>query len=61
MCQIARKHNAAAKLAGAGGGDSGICVCFNKDSRKAIEAEWKTEGLWPVDVSISLEGVRVEK
>ena len=60
MAQIARSNNGAGKFSGAGGGDSSIAVCFSKESKKAIEENWKLNGFYPIETKISENGVRVE-
>ncbi len=61
MAEIAQRHGAAAKLSGAGGGDCGIGLCFNKATARKVKAEWKKVGIEPVDVKISVAGARVEE
>ncbi len=42
---IAQRYGAAAKLSGAGGGDCGIAVCFDKVAVKKISDEWNCVGI----------------
>lgn len=55
---IEGKHNCVGKLSGAGGGDSGIAVCFDADSCKKLIEEWKNAGLFPIDFKIDYEGMK---
>jgi len=57
MSEIAQKYGAG-KLSGAGGGDCGIAITFNKNDSEKIREEWKQNDLHPLDVSISIEGVK---
>lgn len=59
LSAIADKEGAAGKLSGAGGGDCGIAVCFDKKAAKKIEQKWKKNGIQPIDVKISASGVKV--
>lgn len=55
---IEGKHNCVGKLSGAGGGDSGIGVCFGDDSCKKLIEEWKNAGLFPIDFKIDYDGMK---
>lgn len=50
----------AGKLSGAGGQDCGIAITFDKDVSRKIKEAWEKEGIIPLDVSVSKEGVREE-
>ena len=52
------KHNCVGKLSGAGGGDSGIAVCFDDDSCKKLIEEWKNAELFPIDFKIDYDGMK---
>lgn len=45
LADIARKHHSAGKLSGAGGGDCGIAVSFNKRDKEKIIQEWRDSGI----------------
>jgi len=61
LAEIADQHGAAGKLSGAGGGDCGIALCFDERIAETVKASWQAAGLWPLDVELDREGVRVEK
>ncbi len=52
-------EGAAAKLSGAGGGDCGIAVCYDSATASEIKEKWAGAGLYPLDVSIDKEGVKI--
>jgi len=58
MAEIANKHGGAGKLAGAGGGDIGIAVSFDKDISSRIVEDWEKHGIKYVDTKISRNGVK---
>lgn len=60
LAEIADQHGAAGKLSGAGGGDCGIALCFDSRVAENVKVAWQSAGLWPLDVELDLEGVRVE-
>jgi len=53
IADIAQQYGAAGKFSGAGGGDCGIAVSFDKKIGKKIEAEWEKQGLMPIKIKIS--------
>jgi phosphomevalonate kinase len=59
LADLADEAGGAGKFSGAGGGDCGIAVSFDPGIKKKIEAKWKENGIFPVNVSISREGVKV--
>ncbi|MEM7813530.1 MAG: phosphomevalonate kinase [Candidatus Aenigmatarchaeota archaeon] len=61
LAEIADQNGAAGKLSGAGGGDCGIAFCFGERVAEAVKAAWQSAGLWPLDVALDRQGVRVEK
>ena len=61
MAEIASRHFASAKFSGAGGGDCSVCVAFDEAALEAVKKEWAENGLMPVDVKVSAEGVKAEK
>ncbi len=61
LSEVADMAGAAGKLSGAGGGDCGIAICFDKKTAEKIKSEWKKAGLYPLNVSIDRHGVRIEK
>ncbi len=60
MSEIANNLGAAGKLSGAGGGDCGIAICFDKDTAEKIKSEWNNAGLYVIDTNLDKDGVRVE-
>ncbi len=60
LSDLAADCGGAGKLSGAGGGDCGIGVCFDKAIAKDIEMKWKEAGFKTLDVTIDKEGVRKE-
>ena len=48
-------------LPGAGGGDSIAAFCLDEEKKGELQAFWKSKGLNVLDLSVSSEGVRVEK
>ena len=58
MHEIAKKYGAG-KLSGAGGGDCGIGVCFDKDKSEKMKKAWQANGLDVIDVKISDDGVKL--
>jgi phosphomevalonate kinase len=61
MSHIASKYGAVAKFSGAGGGDCSVGITFNDSDARAILQEWKENGIMPIDIQLSADGVRVEK
>lgn len=61
LAEIAEKYKAAGKLSGAGGGDCGFAISFDKDSIEKVKQAWKQAGLYPIDTDIDKNGVRLEK
>ncbi|MBD3202673.1 phosphomevalonate kinase [Candidatus Woesearchaeota archaeon] len=52
LTEIADRHGGAGKLSGAGGGDCGIAVCFDRITKDKIEKNWIDSGIVPFDVGI---------
>jgi len=61
MAEIANSLGGAGKLSGAGGGDCGIAVCFDKETASKITEEWKRQGIYPIDTKLDKEGVKIER
>jgi len=61
LSEIANKYGAAGKLSGAGGGDCGIAVSFNKKVLEEVEREWKRAGIYPIKTKISFSGTKEEQ
>lgn len=61
MSKVAGKYGAVAKFSGAGGGDCSIGVCFHEEIKHAVLNEWEQRGIMPIDIDVSIEGVRIEK
>ncbi|MBI5347323.1 MAG: phosphomevalonate kinase, partial [Candidatus Aenigmarchaeota archaeon] len=60
LSNLASKAGAAGKLSGAGGGDCGIAICFDKKIAEKINQLWKEAGLYIVDATIDRYGVKAE-
>ena len=60
ISEIANRYEAAGKLSGAGGGDCGIAITFDKKTLARIKKEWKENGIYIIDTDISFDGVRRE-
>ncbi|MEM4625148.1 MAG: phosphomevalonate kinase [Candidatus Pacearchaeota archaeon] len=58
LSEIANSLGGAGKLSGAGGGDCGIAITFSKEIARKIKNNWRKEGIIPIDVSISKDGIR---
>ncbi|MCX6819436.1 MAG: phosphomevalonate kinase [Candidatus Aenigmarchaeota archaeon] len=58
LAELANKNGAAGKLSGAGGGDCGIAVCFDKEIADKVKKAWQSAGLYLLDVTIDYEGVK---
>lgn len=57
LADIADRNGGAGKFSGAGGGDCGIAISFDKAIAAKIEEEWKENGIVPLDVKIAENGV----
>jgi len=60
LADTADKYKGAGKLSGAGGGDCGIAVAFDKVAAEKIADAWKKEGFYVIDLEIDGEGVKNE-
>ncbi len=60
LSRIANKNKGAGKLSGAGGGDCGIAITFNKEHSEIIKKEWQENGIYFIDTALSFLGVREE-
>lgn len=54
---VAKKMGFEAKFSGAGGGDCGYAVIYDKKSDKALKKEWEKYGIHPLDLAIEDHGV----
>jgi phosphomevalonate kinase len=59
LSESANQAGGAGKLAGAGGGDCGIGICFNNEIAEQVKEAWKGKGLHLVDATIDYDGVKV--
>ena len=50
LCNVAEAHGAAAKFAGAGGGDCGIALAGSGVDADAMRAAWERAGVRPLDL-----------
>ena len=53
LCDIAESHGAAAKFAGAGGGDCGVALADSDVDVAAMCAEWERAGVRPLDLGVA--------
>lgn len=53
LCEIAEAHGAAAKLAGAGGGDCGIALAGTEVDAAAMRADWERAGIRPLELGVA--------
>ena len=61
MSHTASKYGAVAKFSGAGGGDCSIGISFSESTANLIVKEWEKNGIMPIDITFSSEGVRTEE
>ncbi len=54
---LADEAGAAGKLSGAGGGDCGIAVCFDKQTAEQVKRLWSENGFYPLDIKIDHRGI----
>ncbi len=57
LADIAEKNGCAGKQSGAGGGDCGIAISFDKKKSEAIKKEWAANKIVPLNVKIDFKGV----
>lgn len=60
LADIADKFGGAGKFSGAGGGDCGISISFDKEIKNKIEEEWEKNNIKVINTNISLDGVKEE-
>ncbi|MAG18186.1 MAG: phosphomevalonate kinase [Candidatus Diapherotrites archaeon] len=60
MSEIASANGCAAKFSGAGGGDSSVGICFEKETKEKVLKEWKEKGIIPIEANVSENGATVE-
>lgn len=60
LSELADKNGAAGKLSGAGGGDCGIAVCFDRKIADKVNKAWKDAGFYLLDATIDYAGIKVE-
>ena len=58
IVEIANDNDCVGKISGAGGGDCAVAFCFNDENCDKLIKSWEKEGLYPINVEISLDGVR---
>lgn len=59
LVAIARRHGAAAKTSGAGGGDCGVAFVRDPQTAERIREEWRRHAVIPLDLGIAPAGVTV--
>ena len=60
LSKISNKNGGAGKLSGAGGGDCGIAITFDKKDSEKIKKEWEKNGIYFIDTALSFKGVKKE-
>jgi phosphomevalonate kinase len=60
LADIAERLGACGKFSGAGGGDCGIGISFDKLTKDKIESEWQENKIHLIDANISNLGVSLE-
>ena len=60
LSEIANKFGGAGKLSGAGGGDCGIGICFDKIAENKIKKEWNKKGIFLLDVKLDENGILID-
>lgn len=58
LSKIVNENGGAGKLSGAGGGDCGIAIVFDKKKIKKIKKEWKENKIYFIETKLSKEGIR---
>ncbi len=59
LSDTANERGGAGKLSGAGGGDCGIAVCFDKNTADKIKKAWHENGLYLVNTNIDKDGIKI--
>ncbi len=59
LSEIAERFGGAGKIAGAGGGDCGICLVSSQKSAEKIKKEWKKNGIIALKIKIDRFGVNL--
>jgi phosphomevalonate kinase len=57
LAEIAAQFGGAGKLSGAGAGDCGIAITFDKKTADRIKKEWKKNRILPIEAKIDFSGV----
>ncbi len=53
LIETADATGAAAKFSGAGAGDCGIAVCFDKKIAEKVKKGWLVKGIYPIDTTVA--------
>jgi phosphomevalonate kinase len=53
LIETANALGAAAKFSGAGAGDCGIAICFERETEEKVKQAWNEKGLYPMEVKIA--------
>lgn len=59
LTKIAEKFGGAGKLSGAGSGDCGIALTFDKKIANQIKKEWGGNNILPIEAKIDFSGVKI--
>ncbi|MFA5763439.1 MAG: phosphomevalonate kinase [archaeon] len=59
LSNLADEAGAVGKFSGAGGGDCGIAISFDKATKNKVETSWKQNRIYLIDVNISNDGVLI--
>jgi len=60
LAWIAAKNGCAGKQSGAGRGNYGLAVCFDREAAEKVKNQWLASGITPLDLSIDKEGLKEE-
>jgi phosphomevalonate kinase len=59
LSNLADQAGGVGKFSGAGGGDCGIAISFDSETKQKIENSWKENNISLINVNISMEGVLI--
>ncbi|MBU4481121.1 phosphomevalonate kinase [Patescibacteria group bacterium] len=60
LAEVTTHLGGAGKLSGAGGGDCGIAITFDKKIAKTIKKAWKKINILPIEAKIDFSGVKIQ-
>ena len=53
LIESANSAGAAAKFSGAGAGDCGIAICFDKETQQKVRKGWSDSGIYPIETKVA--------